>query len=65
MNITVQLDSSQTAAYLRTLPAIRDRCSKVHDLAVHGKLDHFDYHPEKEDAVADFCIDIIKVFVFL
>ena len=51
---------SQTAAYLRTLPAIRERCSRVHALAVEGKLNYFDYHPEKEaDAVA-FCIEIMK-----
>ena len=51
----------QTALYLRTLPAIRERCSRVHALATEGKLQYFDYHPEKEDDAADFCIDIIKV----
>ena len=51
---------AQTAAYLRTLPAIRERCSRVHALAAEGKLNHFDYHPDKEaDAVA-FCIQTIK-----
>ena len=49
-----------TAAYLRTLPAIRERCSRVHTLAKEGKLDFFDYHPEKEPEVAAFCVEIIK-----
>lgn len=56
-----QITPQQTALYLRTLPAIRERCSRVHALAKEGKLQYFEYHPEKEDSVADFCIDIIKV----
>jgi hypothetical protein len=55
------LTSEQTAMYLRTLPAIRQRCSQVHELAKEGKLQYFDYHPEKEEEVSAFCIDIIKV----
>ena len=55
------LSPQQTAAYLRTLPAIRERCSRVHDLAQKGKLQYFDYHPEQEDAVASFCVEIITV----
>ena len=51
----------QTAAYLRTLPAIRERCSRVHTLARDGKLQYFDYHPDNESAVADFCIELMKV----
>ncbi|KAI0694138.1 DUF1688-domain-containing protein [Cytidiella melzeri] len=51
--------AEQTASYLRTLPAIRERCSRVHALAKQGKLQYFEYHPEKEDTVATFCIDII------
>ncbi|RPD55509.1 DUF1688-domain-containing protein [Lentinus tigrinus ALCF2SS1-7] len=50
----------QTAAYLRTLPAIRERCGRVHALAKDGKLEYFDYHPEKEAAAAAFCVDIMK-----
>jgi len=61
MNLTAQLDATQTAKYLRTLPAVRERCGAVHALAVEGKLDYFDYHPEKEGDVADFCIGIMKV----
>ncbi|GJJ14595.1 hypothetical protein Clacol_008861 [Clathrus columnatus] len=48
------------AAYLKTLPAIRERCSRVHDLAKQGKLEYFDYAPDKEDQVAEFCVNIIK-----
>ena len=49
------------AQYLLTLPAIRDRCSRVHDLAKEGKLEYFEYHPENEEKVADFCLQIIQV----
>ena len=52
---------SQTAAYLRTLPAIRERCSRVHALAQQGKLNYFDYHPEREDDAVKFCIEIMNV----
>ena len=62
MNLGVtQTPPAQTAAYLRTLPAIRERCGRVHDLATKGKLDYFDYHPEKEADVSRFCIGIMKV----
>ncbi|GJE99407.1 DUF1688-domain-containing protein [Phanerochaete sordida] len=53
------LTPEQTAAYLRTLHAIRERCSRVHALAQEGKLQYFDYHPDKDD-VATFCIEIMK-----
>ena len=62
MNLGVShISPAQTAAYLRTLPAIRERCARVHDLATRGKLDYFDYHPEKEADVSNFCIGIMKV----
>lgn len=48
------------AVYLRTLPSIRERCSRVHDLAKQGKLKYFDYHPDKEDAVIEFCAGVIE-----
>ena len=35
--------------------------SRVHALAQQGKLEYFDYHPEKEQEAAAFCIEIIKV----
>ena len=47
--------------YLRTLPSIRERCGRVHDLAKQGKLQCFDYHPEKEEHVTNYCIRIIRV----
>ena len=58
--LATSLTPEQTAAYLRTLPAIRERCSRVHALAQEGKLQYFDYHPEKEPDVADFCIELMK-----
>ena len=61
MNIGGIIPTYQTAAYLRTLPAIRERCTLVHELAKQGKLEYFDYHPEKELDVANFCVDIMKV----
>ena len=51
----------QTALYLRTLPAIRERCKRVHELAKAGKLQYFNYNAEKEKDVAHFCIELIKV----
>jgi len=52
---------SQTALYLRTLPAVRERCARVFELAQEGKLEYFKYHPDQETPVADFCLDIIQV----
>ncbi|KAG6908038.1 hypothetical protein DXG01_006400 [Tephrocybe rancida] len=60
MNIAGIIPLEQKAEYLRTLPAIRERCGRVHDLAKQGKLQYFDYHPEKEADVAAFCIEIMK-----
>ncbi|KAF9525302.1 hypothetical protein CPB83DRAFT_859860 [Crepidotus variabilis] len=60
MNIAGIIPPFQTATYLRTLPSIRERCGRVHDLAKDGKLKFFDYHPEKEIDVAKFCIAIMK-----
>ncbi|THH09690.1 hypothetical protein EW145_g1819 [Phellinidium pouzarii] len=51
---------SQKIAYLRTLPAIRERCSKIHALAQQGKLEYFEYHPEKEADAIEFCTKIIQ-----
>ncbi|KAF5348904.1 hypothetical protein D9756_009819 [Leucocoprinus leucothites] len=60
MSLLGELTPQTTAAYLRTLPAIRERCSRVYDLATQGKLQFFDYHPEKEAEVAAFCLNIIE-----
>ncbi|KAH9990213.1 DUF1688-domain-containing protein [Russula compacta] len=49
-----------TIEYLRTLPSIRERCGRVHDLAKQGNLQYFNYHPEKEENVTDYCISIIR-----
>lgn len=51
----------QTIEYLRTLVSIRERCGRVHDLAKQGKLQYFEYHPEKEEDVVNYCIRIIQV----
>lgn len=61
MNFGQPFTAQQTAQYLRTLSAIRERCTKVHELAKQDKLEYFAYHPEREDVVASFCLDIIKV----
>ena len=47
--------------YLRSLPSVRDRCSKVFEVAKSGNLEFFDYHPEHEETVAKFCVEIIQV----
>ncbi|KAL0071171.1 hypothetical protein AAF712_001731 [Marasmius tenuissimus] len=58
MNLTTE-SLEHKARYLRTLPAIRDRCSQVFELAKQGKLEYFDYHPEKEADAAKFCSGIV------
>ncbi|KAF7332599.1 hypothetical protein MKEN_00142700 [Mycena kentingensis (nom. inval.)] len=60
MNLAAHTPPAQIAAYLRTLPAIRERCTRVFELAKEGKLEYFEYHPEKERDVAAYCVDIIK-----
>ncbi len=37
MNISADLSLPQQAQYLRTLPAVRERCGRVFDLAKQGK----------------------------
>jgi len=61
MNLASIFSPEGTATYLRTLPAIRERSSRVFALAEEGKLDFFEYHPEKEADVASFCAEIIQV----
>jgi len=58
---TLSSSTEQTVEYLRTLPSIRERCGRIHDLAKQGKLHYFDYHPVKEEDVIKFCIRIIRV----
>jgi hypothetical protein len=61
MNIANVFSPEGTAAYLRTLPAIRERCGRVFELAQQDKLEYFEYHPAKEADVAAFCTKIIQV----
>ncbi|KAJ7179769.1 DUF1688-domain-containing protein [Mycena filopes] len=60
---TPAMDAPQTpeesAAWLRTLPAIRERCNAVFRLAEQDKLQYFEYHPENEVKVAQFCKEIV------
>lgn len=58
---TLGSSREQMIEYLRTLPSIRERCGRVHDLAKQGNLQYFNYHPEKEENVTDYCISIIRV----
>lgn len=59
--ISTEMSLEDKASYLRTLPAIRERCGRVFELAKAGKLDYFDYHADKESNVTDFCLNIIQV----
>ena len=65
MNVASINNPQLQAAYLRTLPAIRERCGQVYELAKKGQLHYFDYHPEKEADVAAFCVEIMKVCIIL
>lgn len=56
-----EVPASQTALYLRTLPAVRERCERVFELAKEGKLQYFEYHADQETSVGDFCLSIIQV----
>lgn len=47
-------------AYLRTLPAIRERCSKIFDAATTDGLEYFSLDASKIDDAADYCISIIQ-----
>jgi len=58
--LSTPLDPSEQVAYLRTLPSIRERCSRVFEIAQGGRLEYFDYHPEKENDVRDYCITLIQ-----
>jgi Protein of unknown function (DUF1688) len=58
---SLSLSRDQMIEYLRTLPSIRERCGRVHDLARQGKLQYFNYHPEREQDVTDYCVRIIQV----
>lgn len=61
MNLSNPASPQFQVAYLQTLPAVRERCARVFDLAKHDELEHINYHPENESAVVDFCAQIIQV----
>lgn len=58
---TCIMSSTSGPAYLRTLPAVRERCSKIYALAKQGELEHFDLHEDRLPAVVDYCANIIAV----
>ncbi|KZV67351.1 DUF1688-domain-containing protein [Peniophora sp. CONT] len=60
MSMNASLSTQAKIEYLRTLPAIRERCGRVHDLAKQGKLEYFEYHPGKEEDAADYCLKIMQ-----
>ena len=49
------------AAYLRSIHAIRDRCSLVHGQARRNRLNHFTVDMSKFSATASYIVSIIKV----
>lgn len=62
MNLGVAtIPVAQKIAYLRTLPAIRERSSQVFSLAESNGLEYFRYHARLEGRVVDYCVGIIQV----
>ncbi|BGP15099.1 hypothetical protein JCM10213_006568 [Rhodosporidiobolus nylandii] len=51
--------SADKIAYLRSLPSIRHRCSKVFALAEQGKLDYWTLDLSQEDKIVDFVCELI------
>ena len=49
------------ANYLLSLRAIRERAKIVGDAAQANKLNHFNVHDDRMDAVADFVTSVIQV----
>lgn len=52
--------SSQTIKYLRSLPAIRERCNAVFQVASTSPDSHFTIDESKLERVADFVISLAK-----
>lgn len=50
------------AAYLRSIHAVRERCSIVTEKAKKNELSHFDVDMTKFDATASYIVSIIKVY---
>ncbi|KAL7416831.1 DUF1688-domain-containing protein [Mrakia frigida] len=53
------MSSTSGPNYLRTLPAVRERCSKIYALAQKGELKYFDLHEDKLAEVVEFTGKII------
>lgn len=47
--------------YLLSLEAVRERASRVFNIAQSNGLNHFDYHPNKLSDAADFVAKVITV----
>jgi hypothetical protein len=52
---------STAAAYLRTLPSIRELCTRLFERAQKGELKYFDYDPAREAETVEFSASIIEV----
>jgi hypothetical protein len=50
--------------HLLSLQAVREKAHIVFDLAKQGLLNHFDYHPDRLDAVVEYVVGIIQVGLF-
>ncbi|WRH65890.1 MAG: URC4/urg3 family protein [Planktothrix sp. GU0601_MAG3] len=50
---------SNAITYFRSPQAIRERCNFIFNLALSDQLQHFVYHPEKLEFVANFVLDNI------
>lgn len=60
MNRDAQRSPAETVTYLRTAQAIRQRAYHLRDLALHGDLAHFRYHPQALAPTADYVCDLIQ-----
>jgi hypothetical protein len=48
--------------YLLTLESVREQANHVHEAAVAGQLNNFDYHSSKLDTAADYVVSLILVW---
>ncbi|OIP72007.1 MAG: uracil phosphoribosyltransferase [Oscillatoriales cyanobacterium CG2_30_40_61] len=56
----IKMQNQENAiAYFRSPEAIRERCNFIFNLALSDQLQHFRYHPEKLEFVANFVLDNI------
>ena len=53
-------EETSAAAYLRSLPAIRERSEAVFAWVASGQSPHFSWHPDQMEAVADFVLEISR-----